>query len=207
MGIVFQRHKINNHSAPPGSRDSWRVLSARLLWEFSKSRAASEVSHACCCGVCPFRALSLPLPPTLPLSLALPLSPPPSLSPTPFLSVSLALHLQSASVVSADCWAVGEEGYREYWSFGESLWKMAPVVTGWVWNFGLLAGERSWRKSASYVCETAKFWAMCCAQCFYPRAQSVEILSSCRCACPSVFVWLSFAGADCCCSVLWASPS
>lgn len=68
-----------------------------------------------------------PSPPPLSHSLSLSAS---VFSPTPFLSVSLALHLQSASVVSADCWAVGEEGYREYWSFGESLWKMAPVVTG-----------------------------------------------------------------------------
>lgn len=71
MGIVFQRHKINNRSTLTWSRDNWRLLSARLLWEFSTSRVASEVSHACCCGVCPFRALSLPLSLALSLSLSL----------------------------------------------------------------------------------------------------------------------------------------
>lgn len=146
VGIVFQRHRVNNDSTLTWSRDNWRLLSARLLWEFSRSRVASEVSHACCCGVCPFRALSLPL------SLSRYLSPS-VFSPTPFLSVSLALHLQSASVVSADCWTVGEEGYREYWSFGESLWKMAPVVTGWVWNSGLRSGVGGKRKLFLWNCE------------------------------------------------------
>uniref|UniRef100_A0A3B3DHT5 Recombination signal binding protein for immunoglobulin kappa J region n=4 Tax=Oryzias TaxID=8089 RepID=A0A3B3DHT5_ORYME len=65
----------------------------------------------CCCYPPPPPFLCLPRPP--------PFSPSPS-----------SLHLQSASVVSADCSAVGAKGYREYWSFGESLWKMAPVVTG-----------------------------------------------------------------------------
>lgn len=84
VGIVFQRHMINNHSTSRTSRDRGRSLCARLLWEFSKSRAISEVSHACCCGVCPFRSLSLSL-------LLLPAASPFSLSssPTPFLSVSL----------------------------------------------------------------------------------------------------------------------
>lgn len=153
MGIVFQRHKINNYSTSSKSRDRGRSLCACLLWEFSNPRVISEVSHACCCGVCPSRSLSLS--PSLSLCCCYP--PPPlfflSSSPTPFLSVSLALHLQSASVVSADCWAVGEKGYREYWSFGESLWKMAPVVTGWVWNLGLVVGSGV-EENTSYCHET-----------------------------------------------------
>lgn len=139
MGILYQRHKINNYSTPRTSRDRGRSLCARLLWEFSNSRVSFEVSHACCCGVCPFRSLpppsrSVDATRRLPLFLCLPHPPPFSPSPS-------SLHLQSASVVSADCWAVGEEGYREYWSFGESLWKMAPVVTGWVWDSGLAVGS------------------------------------------------------------------
>lgn len=200
MGIVFQRHRVNNDSTLTWSRDNWRLLSARLLWEFSRSRVASEVSHACCCGVCPFRALSLPL------SLSRYLSPS-VFSPTPFLSVSLALHLQSASVVSADCWTVGEEGYREYWSFGESLWKMAPVVTGWVWNSGLLAGERSWRKAQVISVKLRNVKPCAAPSVFHPLTQSVEMISLCRCASTIACVWLSFAGADCCCSVCELAPA
>lgn len=65
--MVFQHRKINNRSAPSTSRESGRSSSARLLWEFSKYRAICEVSHACCCGVCPSRSLSLPLLPPPPL--------------------------------------------------------------------------------------------------------------------------------------------
>lgn len=72
--MVFQHRKINNRSAPSPSRESGRSSSARLLWEFSKHRAICEVSHACCCGVCPSRSLSPPAPP---------LPPPPSNSSTP----------------------------------------------------------------------------------------------------------------------------
>lgn len=152
VGIVFQRHKINNYSASRPSRDRGRSLCARLLWEFSNSRVIFEVSHACCCGVCPFRSLSLSLcwcyPPPPPF-LRLPHPPPFSQSPS-------SLHLQSASVVSADCWAVGEKGYREYWSFGESLWKMAPVVTGWVWDSGLAVGSGV-ERNTSYIHKIAQF--------------------------------------------------
>lgn len=129
VGIVFQRYKINNHCESRTSRDNSRSASARLLWEFSSSREVSEVSHACCCGVCP-----LSLSPSLSLCV-IPF--PPSTPPGFFSLPPWSLHLQFASVVSADCGLLSErKGYREYWSFGESLWKMAPVVTGWVWLWG-----------------------------------------------------------------------
>ncbi|KAK3568018.1 hypothetical protein QTP86_028609, partial [Hemibagrus guttatus] len=81
-----------------------------------------------------------PSPPSLPPSLPLSLSPSsssstsfsflrPSSPPAPFLSVSLV----PSSPVRLCClggWSVWESGSRECWSFGESLWKMAPVVTG-----------------------------------------------------------------------------
>lgn len=147
VGIVFQRHKINNYSTSRTSRDRGRSLCARLLWEFSNSRAIYEVSHACCCGVCPFRSLSLSLPPSLLLLL-------PAASPffSVFLTHPLSLRLPrpyTSSLLLLSRRIVGlweRKGYREYWSFGESLWKMAPVVTGWVWDSGLVVGERSWRE-------------------------------------------------------------
>uniref|UniRef100_A0A8C1XRT8 Recombination signal binding protein for immunoglobulin kappa J region b n=2 Tax=Cyprinus carpio TaxID=7962 RepID=A0A8C1XRT8_CYPCA len=65
----------------------------------------------------------------LPSSFTHPAPPPLSSSPAPFLSFPRSFSLQSASVVSA-AGRVWERGSRESWSFGESLWKMAPVVTG-----------------------------------------------------------------------------
>lgn len=153
--MVLQHRRINNRSAPGTSRESWSSFSARLLWEFSNYRETYEVSHACCCGVCPSRSLSpsllhphLLLQPSVAAIRRLPLFFLSLLlcsSPTPFLSVSLALHLPVCFCCLGGLlhsWGERKKGYREYWSFGESLWKMAPVVTGWVWISGLVVWSR-----------------------------------------------------------------
>lgn len=153
--MVFQHRKINNRSVPSTSRESRGSSSARLLWEFSKYRAICEVSHACCCGVCPSRSLSPSLPPApstppalcscypppppiffLSLSSCLPHPPPFSPSPSPYT-------FQSASVVSADCCTRGERGKRDIASIGvlvrvcgrwRLLWQGESEFWGWWWG-------------------------------------------------------------------------
>ena len=207
VGTLFQRHRINKPlRLTRKSRERRRSLCARLLWEFSKSRGISEVSHACCCGVCPFRSLppcvcvracvcvlllpaaaaaaSPPAPLSLSLSLSLRLPHPPPFSPSPS-----SLRLQSASCCLGGLSRCSggererrdththtkkkikkkkkreEEGYREYWSFGGSLWKMAPVVTGWVWDSGgpRLGGGSGVAWNPSYRHELAPVGSMCCS--------------------------------------------
>lgn len=107
VGMVFQRRKINNHSTPSRSRERGRSLQRSpivrvfqvsrdlrsfprlLLWRLPFSLTLSPPSVAA------IRRLPL-------FFFCLPHPPPFSPSPSPYT-------FQSASVVSADCWAVGRE--------------------------------------------------------------------------------------------------
>lgn len=128
--MVFQRRKINNHSTPSRSRErggslqrspivrvfqvsrDLRSFPRLLLWRLPFSLTLSPPSVAAIRRLPLFFSVFL----THPLSLRLP-------RPTPF-----SLLLLSRRIVGL--WGERKKGYREYWSFGESLWKMAPVVTG-----------------------------------------------------------------------------
>lgn len=144
MGIVFQRHKINNYSTSSKSRDRGRSLCACLLWEFSNPRVISEVSHACCCGVCPSRSLSLS--PSLSLCCCYP---PPPLFFSVFLTHPLSLRLPRPTPPVCFCCLGGLLGCgRErisrvlefWWEFVEDGACCDRVSL----KFGAGGGERSW---------------------------------------------------------------
>ena len=200
MGIVFQRHKINNYSASRASRDNERSLCGRLLWEFSNSRVIFEVSHACCCGVCPFRSLShcvLLLPAT-----------------SPFLSVflthplSLYLHRPYTSsllsVVSADCCAVGEKRISRVLEFWWEFVEDGACCDRVSLRFRADGGERSWGEYTlmtqnalvSFDLTKHVYFEVICPPVWWPKLVS---LSQCVCEC-FLCEQLSLL-ADCCCGV------
>lgn len=210
MGIVFQRHKINNYSTSRISRDRGRSLCARLLWEFSNPRVICEVSHACCCGVCPVRSLSLSasvarrLPffsvfLTHPLSLRL---------PRPFTS---SLFLLSRRIV-------GLWERKDIASIGvlvrvcgrwRLLWQGESEIRGW-WLGAELKRIQVIAMKQLYLDPCAVACAHCSVLVTGLVVRSHFFVSLCLRA--SVFFFFFdqltlLAWADCCCSVLWASPS
>lgn len=125
--------------APCGKKTEWVVkavdlaiklpfLHACVLWEFFRSRATLQLSHACCCGVCPL-PVAPPSPSSHPL---LPRHSPLPPSFVPFFSFQSA----SSSVVPLALVRELGEGSRDCWDFfffpggGRVIRKMAPVVTG-----------------------------------------------------------------------------
>ena len=202
MGIVFQRHKINNYSTPRTSRDRGRSHCARLLWEFSNPRAISEVSHACCCGVCPFRSLSLSL-------LLLPAASPFSLSssPTPFLSVSLVPTPPVCFCCLGGLLGCGRERISRVLEFWWEFVEDGACCDRVSLKFGAGGGERSWREY-KLLPWNGLFQSMCCSlgtlQCFgYWSSgwKSFLCLSVFACECFFFDQWTLLARADCCCSV------
>jgi len=73
---MFRHCKTSIRGASHQSRDDTSLAHWAVWWEFSTSREIRRVSHACCCGVCPFLSLTLPPfhctrhPPPFSLSLA-----------------------------------------------------------------------------------------------------------------------------------------